>query len=88
MKFPCFQESVSSSFLLSNWQSRAVGLSGFCDWEKTGPAQVRIGYLQRFVSIAGGLLLIYPGILTDAIGAALVVGVILWRMMQKRRAAA
>jgi TRAP transporter 4TM/12TM fusion protein len=65
-----------------------VGLSGFCDWEKTGPAQVRIGYLQRFVSIAGGLLLIYPGIVTDAIGAALVVGVILWRMMQKRRATA
>ena len=22
MKFPCFQESISSSFLLSNWQSR------------------------------------------------------------------
>ncbi len=65
-----------------------VGLSGFCDWEKKSPAQVRIGYLQRIVSIAGGLLLIYPGILTDAIGAALVVGVILWRAMQKRKAAA
>ena len=65
-----------------------VGLSGFCDWEKKSPARVRIGYLQRIVSIAGGLLLIYPGILTDAIGAALVVGVILWRAMQKRKAAA
>jgi len=65
-----------------------VGLSGFCDWEQTGPVQKRIGYLQRFVSIAGGLLLIYPGIVTDAIGAALVIAVILWRAAQKRRAAA
>ena len=65
-----------------------VGLSGFCDWEQTGPVQKRIGYLQRFVSIAGGLLLIYPGIVTDAVGAALVIAVILWRAAQKRRAAA
>ena len=24
MKFPCFQESISSSFLLSNWQSWVI----------------------------------------------------------------
>ena len=56
------------------------GLSGFSSFENQGAGRI-VGYIQRAVSIAGGLLLIYPGILTDVIGVALVGGVMLWRKM-------
>ena len=62
------------------------GLSGFSDLEKTGSARI-VGYIQRAVSIAGGLMLIYPGIVTDVIGILLVGGVMLWRKMSGRKAA-
>ena len=58
------------------------GLSGFSSFELNGSKQV-IGYIQRFVSIAGGLLLIYPGIATDVIGVVLVGAVMLWRRIDK-----
>ncbi len=54
------------------------GLSGFSSYEMTGAGRA-VGYFQRIVSIAGGLLLIYPGIVTDIIGVALVGAVLLWR---------
>ena len=63
-----------------------VGLSGFSARERETGANLRIGYLQRFIAIAGGLLLIYPGIVTDIAGAVLVGGVILWQMAQRKRA--
>ena len=59
------------------------GLSGFSSFENQGAGRI-VGYIQRAVSIAGGLLLIYPGILTDVIGVALVGGVMLWRKMSTR----
>ncbi|MBO7661752.1 MAG: FxsA family protein, partial [Clostridia bacterium] len=62
------------------------GLSGFSAFEKAGAGRT-IGYIQRVVSIAGGLLLIYPGIWTDVIGILLVGGVLLWRRMSGRKAA-
>ena len=62
------------------------GLSGFSAFEKTGSARI-VGYIQRAVSIAGGLMLIYPGIVTDVIGILLVGGVMLWRKMSGRKAA-
>ena len=37
--------------------------------------------MQRIISIAGGLMLIYPGLMTDIIGIALVGGVLLWRRL-------
>ena len=58
------------------------GLSGFNEYEKEGSAMV-LGILQRILSVAGGLLLIYPGIVTDIIGVALVGGVMLWRKLDR-----
>ena len=54
-----------------------VGLSGFSSYEQTGAGRV-LGILRRVVAIAGGLLLIYPGLLTDIIGCVLVGAVVLW----------
>ena len=47
------------------------GLSGFKASEKSG-SQKGIAILQRVIATAGGLLLIYPGWVTDLIGIALV----------------
>ena len=54
------------------------GLSGFGTSEKEGMGRVS-GICKRLISIAGGLLLIYPGIGTDIFGVALVGAVMLWR---------
>ena len=54
------------------------GLSGFSAYESHGGSRT-IGIIQRIVSIAGGLLLIYPGVLTDIVGVVLVGGVLIWR---------
>jgi TRAP-type uncharacterized transport system, fused permease components len=56
------------------------GLSGFSAGEQQGAARA-IALIQRALSIAGGLLLIYPGIATDVIGVAVVGGVLLWRKL-------
>ena len=53
------------------------GLSGFSPNE--GGKARTAAWLQRLVAIAGGLLLIYPGIVTDIIGVVLVGGALLWR---------
>ena len=58
------------------------GLSGFSSFELKGSKRA-VGYIQRLVSIAGGLLLIYPGIATDVIGVVLVGAVMLWRRIDK-----
>jgi UPF0716 family protein affecting phage T7 exclusion len=42
-------------------------------------------WYQRIVSLAGGLLLIYPGIATDAIGLALVAFVALFQFMTRKK---
>ena len=42
-------------------------------------------WYERLVSIAGGLLLIYPGIVTDAIGLALVAVVVLIQFLERKR---
>ena len=57
------------------------GLSGFSAYEQQGSKRM-FGIIMRIVSIAGGLLLIYPGILTDVIGVALVGGVLLLRRLE------
>ena len=54
------------------------GLSGFCASEQSGSGRIT-GICKRLISIAGGLLLIYPGIGTDVFGVALVGAVMLWR---------
>lgn len=56
------------------------GLSGFSAYESHGGNRT-IGIFLRIISIAGGLLLIYPGVLTDVIGVVLVGGVLVWRKM-------
>ena len=53
------------------------GLSGFSPSE-SGKAR-GAAWIQRLIAIAGGLLLIYPGIVTDIIGVVLVGGALLWR---------
>lgn len=57
------------------------GLSGFSSYEKHGSKRI-FGIIMRIVSIAGGLLLIYPGYVTDIIGVALVGGVLLLRRLE------
>ena len=54
------------------------GLSGFGVGEESGSGRIS-GICKRIISIAGGLLLIYPGIGTDVFGVALVGAVMLWR---------
>lgn len=39
----------------------------------------RLNIVQQLLALAGGLLLIYPGTLTDLIGVVLVIAVILWQ---------
>ena len=56
------------------------GLSGFSAYESHGGNRT-IGIFLRIISIVGGLLLIYPGVLTDVIGVVLVGGVLVWRKM-------
>ena len=62
------------------------GLSGFSAYEKDGSKRL-LGIIMRVVSIAGGLLLIYPGIVTDIIGVALVGGVLLLRKLEMAKLA-
>jgi TRAP transporter 4TM/12TM fusion protein len=54
------------------------GLSGFTDRERSGSGRIA-GICMRILSIAGGLLLIYPGTETDIFGIALVGAVMIWR---------
>ena len=54
------------------------GLSGFGAGEESGSGRIA-GIFRRLISIAGGLLLIYPGIGTDIFGVALVGSAMLWR---------
>ena len=54
------------------------GLSGFSADEQHGSKKT-MGIILRIISIAGGLMLIYPGLLTDIIGVALVGGVLLMK---------
>ena len=58
----------------------AMGLEGFF--------RGRMFALLRIASVAGGLLLIYPGIPTDVIGIVMVGGVVAFQLLRSRRAAA
>ena len=44
----------------------------------------KLNILQQLMALAGGLLLIIPGLVTDLIGFALIAGVILWQKVQNR----
>ena len=46
----------------------------------------KMPWYQRIVSVAGGLLLIYPGLVTDLIGLALVASVVVLQIITKRTA--
>jgi len=61
-----------------------LGLTGFSAYEKQGSARM-VGIFIRVIAIAGGLLLIYPGIVTDVIGVAMVAGALLIRKMTGSR---
>ena len=54
------------------------GLSGFSAYEQKDSRKI-FGILLRTIAIAGGLLLIYPGYVTDIIGVLLVGGVLAWQ---------
>ena len=54
------------------------GLSGFSAYERHGYGKT-LGIVLRIIAIAGGLLLIYPGYVTDIIGVLLVGGVLVWQ---------
>lgn len=60
------------------------GLSGFSRFEKEGRNHM-VGIILRIISIAGGLLLIYPGIVTDIIGVVLVGGTMLFRKIENSK---
>ncbi len=61
------------------------GLSGLKDYEQQGSARI-FAMLQRLTAIAGGLLLIYPGTLTDVIGTAAVAGALAWYSLMRKKA--
>ena len=44
-------------------------------------------WFERITSVAGGLLLIYPGIVTDAIGLGLVAIVVVIQLLTKQKKA-
>ena len=54
------------------------GLSGFSAYERHGYGKT-LGIVLRIIAVAGGLLLIYPGYVTDIIGVLLVGGVLAWQ---------
>ena len=62
------------------------GLSGLREQEKAGSAKV-CALIQRLIAIAGGLLLIYPGTLTDIIGIAAVAGALCWYYLMRKKTA-
>ncbi|MBR6518682.1 MAG: TRAP transporter fused permease subunit, partial [Oscillospiraceae bacterium] len=45
----------------------------------------RMSWYERIMSVAGGLLLIYPGLTTDIIGLALVVAVVLLQLATRKK---
>ena len=54
----------------------AMGLEGFF--------RGKINWLLRIVTVVGGLLLIYPGLVTDIIGVICVGGVIAVQLLMNR----
>jgi len=46
----------------------------------------RLNIIQQLMALAGGLLLIIPGLVTDLAGAVLIAGVMLWQKVQLKRA--
>ena len=44
-----------------------------------------MSWYQRLMSLAGGLLLIYPGLITDSIGLALVIVMVVIQMVERRK---
>ena len=61
------------------------GLSGFNAAEQDGTGRIA-GICKRIISIAGGLLLIYPGTVTDLIGVAVVAVGLLWNAVSRKKA--
>ena len=51
-----------------------------------GYLMCRIPWYQRIMSAVGGLLLIYPGLVTDLIGLGLVSIVVVFQVIQKKKA--
>lgn len=47
----------------------------------------KLNWIQTLMSLAGGLLLIKPGLTTDAIGFVLIALVLVWQRVQKNKAA-
>ncbi len=56
------------------------GLSGFKEFERQGNGRL-FALLKRLIAIAGGLMLIYPGTVTDIIGVALVAVALGWKQL-------
>ncbi|MBQ2614292.1 MAG: TRAP transporter fused permease subunit [Clostridia bacterium] len=52
-----------------------------------GYLMYRMPWYQRIISLAGGLLLIYPGVVTDTIGICLVVVVLALQLLSRKKAA-
>ena len=56
--------------------------------EATGSIKEATGKLERLALITGGLMLVYPGALSDLIGVGLVVAVIAIQWLRRRRTVA
>jgi TRAP transporter 4TM/12TM fusion protein len=57
-----------------------IGMAVEKFWER------KLNIVQQLMALGGGLLLIIPGLVTDAAGFALIVGVIIWQKIQIKRA--
>ena len=56
-----------------------VGMAVEKYWES------RLNLIQQLMALAGGLMLIIPGLVTDGAGIALIGGVLLWQRLQQTR---
>ena len=57
-----------------------IGMAVEKFWER------KLNIVQQLMALGGGLLLIIPGLVTDAAGFALIAGVIIWQKIQIKRA--
>ena len=55
----------------------SAALEGYC--------LCHMKWYQRILSLVGGLMLIYPGLLTDAVGLGLVILMVITQMVEKRK---
>ena len=68
------------------WEVVLICITSFVGIFGVSAALERMSWIERLISVVGGLLLIYPGITTDVIGLALVGVVLVIQILTKKKA--